>query len=309
MQLDPQISIVIYVKNGVRTIARALDSAIGQKGVRTEIVVIDGASADGTLERLKEYGPVIDNLVSEPDAGGFDAANKGWRLACAPIVCYLMADDWLEPGAARAIMEAFERHPEAGIISSGGRIVEETDSGQFRTVLERRGTENPLDLKTLLDIPLSGCRYWRRQTLEMLGGFNGRYPFAHDRDLLVRAVLARVPSATIDDVLYTYRQHADSRTLSGDRDITRAFLDEHHEMSGAWLRSPGLLGTEASEISQWRRLQLAESFLLDFTSRRWGQAARTLSKYPSVLGLALRQALPHRRRKLVYEPVTKKEAS
>lgn len=308
MHPDPQIAIVIYVKNGARTIARALDSAIGQKDVRTEIVVVDGASTDGTLERLKEYGPAIDTLISEPDAGGFDAANKGWCLAHAPIICYLMADDWLEFGAASAIVDAFDRNPQAGIVSSGGRIVEEAVPGRFQTVLERRGGENPLNLETLLGIPMSGCRYWRRETLATLGGFDSRYPFAHDRDLFVRAVLARVPAVTIDDVLYTYRQHPESRTLGGNRSIARSFLDEHQEMSRRWLQTPGILPAEASEISKWRKGQLAEAVLLDFACGRWRQVARTVGEYPPVLGLALCQALRNRRRKPVHESVTKEKS-
>lgn len=302
MQPDPQIAIVIYVKNSARTITRALDSAVAQKGARTEIVVIDGASTDGTLQLLKEYGPAIHDLVSEADGGGFDAANKGWRLARAPIICYLMADDWLEPGTARAIVEAFGRHPEAGVVSSGGRVVEEVSSGEFRTVLERRGNENPLALKTLLDVPLSCCRYWRRRTLAMLGGFSARYPFAHDRDLLVRAVLARVPSVTIDEVLYTYRQHPDSRTLGGNQEITRAFLDEHHEMSQGWLRSPGVNADEIAEINRWRRAQLAEAVLLDFAAGRWARVGRTLGAYPLVLPIAIGRALHHKRRALKRRP-------
>jgi len=286
VRTDPQISIVIYVKNGAETIARAVDSALAQTGARRELVVVDGASTDGTLEKLRSYGSSIDVLISEPDAGAFEAANKGWRAARAPVICYLMADDWLEPDAARAVVEAFGRNPEAGIVSSGGRVVEEQENGRFQTVYERRGEENPLSLETLLDIPMTGSRYWRKETLAALGGFSDRYRFAHDRDLLVRALISRVPSAVVDEILYTYRRHAGSRTLSGDRSVSRAFLDEHRVMSERWLQMANLSARDASRILAWRRQQFAEAFLLDFAAGRWSKVARALLEDPWVFPVA-----------------------
>jgi glycosyltransferase involved in cell wall biosynthesis len=52
----PTISIVIPVLNSRATLARCLDSALAQKDASCEVVVVDGASTDGSLDILRGYG-------------------------------------------------------------------------------------------------------------------------------------------------------------------------------------------------------------------------------------------------------------
>ena len=44
---------------------------------RIEHIVIDGGSADGTVDIIEEYDDKISVFLSEPDEGIFDALNKG----------------------------------------------------------------------------------------------------------------------------------------------------------------------------------------------------------------------------------------
>ena len=66
-----------------------------QLHVAPEIVVIDGGSTDGTREWLESKRARIATLVSEPDAGLYDAMNKGLALAHGEWVLFLGADDRL----------------------------------------------------------------------------------------------------------------------------------------------------------------------------------------------------------------------
>jgi len=241
--MDAAISFVVYVKNAARTVARTLDSLVAQEGVAHEIVVIDGASTDRTLNEIARYRSRIDVFESKADAGAFEAANRGWQAAHAPIVWFVMGDDWLEPRA-------------------GAAIVAERPDGGFETVRECRGRDNAFAPQNILGIPFSAARAWRRDVLSRLGGFDGAYRSAHDRDFLMRAWVSGVHGVTVDDVLYTYRQHAGSRTLSGDRATIREFLEEHWRMSRGWLGLPQLSAEDRRAIKAWRADQQAEAAIL-----------------------------------------------
>jgi len=90
-----RISIITPVYNDPR-VADALDSVLSQEmDAELELIVIDGASDDGTLEVLNGYleDGRIAVLVSEPDQGMYDAINKGVPLATGDLVGILNADD------------------------------------------------------------------------------------------------------------------------------------------------------------------------------------------------------------------------
>ena len=62
-----RISVVIPSLNHARFLRLALDSALGQAGpFDLEVLVVDGGSADGTVDLLRSYGPRV-RWVSEPD--------------------------------------------------------------------------------------------------------------------------------------------------------------------------------------------------------------------------------------------------
>lgn len=280
-QLATEIGFVIYVKNAVRTIGRALDSVLAQNGVAFELVVIDGASTDGTTDVIRSYERHLSYFESRPDRGAFEAANRGWRAVTTPVVWFVMADDWIEPDAGAAAVAALRTHPEAGIASMGVRIVDEGPDGTFTVALERSGHENAFGLDAILGTPFSAARAWRHETLAAFDGFDAAYPNAHDRDLMMRAWLGGVRDVTVEAVCYTYRRHPGSNTLGGNAGIVAAFLDEHRTMSRRWLAMPALLPETRQRIETWRRAQLAESVLLDLRLGRFGHAGTTLLSEPS----------------------------
>jgi len=89
----PIISIITVVFNGERFIKNTIESIVGQVESCSELVVIDGASTDGTLDLIRRYSSKIDYWVSEPDNGIYDAMNKGIRAATGDYLIFLNAGD------------------------------------------------------------------------------------------------------------------------------------------------------------------------------------------------------------------------
>ncbi|NOS81146.1 MAG: glycosyltransferase [Nitrospira sp.] len=91
----PKISVGVVVYNGIEHIRSALDSITKQTYKNIELVVVDGASKDGTQHVLNEYAQYISTLVCEPDKGIYDAMNKVCSLATGDWLIFLGCDDVL----------------------------------------------------------------------------------------------------------------------------------------------------------------------------------------------------------------------
>jgi glycosyltransferase involved in cell wall biosynthesis len=93
---SPLISVVIVCRNPGARLRDALASVRAQRDADCEIVVIDGASTDGTREWLESQRTQLGALVSEPDTGVYAAMNKGVTRARGEWVLFLGADDRLD---------------------------------------------------------------------------------------------------------------------------------------------------------------------------------------------------------------------
>lgn len=78
-------------------VEKTLRSIRSQNKELFELIVVDGASSDNTVERVKEYGGNL-ILVSERDNGIYDAFNKGIDLATGRYLYFIGAGDCLQPG-------------------------------------------------------------------------------------------------------------------------------------------------------------------------------------------------------------------
>jgi GT2 family glycosyltransferase len=108
------ISIVTY--NSGRYIRRCLDTLLRQKGVSLDIVVVDNASTDGTLEILKEFRDRIRILPGDGNVGFAEGQNLAIRSSTSEWVLTLNPDVLLRPGFIRRLVEAGNADPGAGTV-------------------------------------------------------------------------------------------------------------------------------------------------------------------------------------------------
>lgn len=91
---NPRISIITVTYNAARELEQTIASIISQSYDNIELLIIDGNSSDNTFEILQPYRHAVDYLVSEPDAGIYDAMNKGLAAARGDYVLFLNAGDY-----------------------------------------------------------------------------------------------------------------------------------------------------------------------------------------------------------------------
>ena len=95
------VSVVIPAYNAQLTIVRALQSVADQTFQVTEIIVVDDASTDNTIETVSEYSKnssiAIRLLPSNRNAGPGSARNRGWDSSNSDYIAFLDADDVWHP--------------------------------------------------------------------------------------------------------------------------------------------------------------------------------------------------------------------
>jgi len=98
-----KISVIIVSYNAEKDLQACLDSIQAQTYSPIELVVVDGASQDGTIDILKNNPGVVTKWISEKDTGIYDAMNKGLKLITGDWVYFLGADDRLLPDFSEMI--------------------------------------------------------------------------------------------------------------------------------------------------------------------------------------------------------------
>src|SRR3990172_5636730 len=127
----PNISIVVPNYNGGTTLEATLGSLVDQHYSKLEIIVVDGASTDNSVDVIKQYEPYIAWWVSEKDRGQAHGINKGFAKCTGEIVNWLSSDDLLMPGALDIVGRHFAESPHIDVLVGHCRYVDLT----FETVL------------------------------------------------------------------------------------------------------------------------------------------------------------------------------
>ncbi len=255
---EPLLSIVFYFIKPAEFLNDAISTVVSQQTDETELIVVAGHSPGEELGIAPAFVSRIDRLIAEPDRGGWDAANKGWRAAQGSWIQFVMSDDRLPPGSVAQTLEAL--HHEEADLASGGLTFFAADGSRERPI--RIVPARELTLERVLGDLCAPSLLFRRRLLQRMDGFDGRYPYAHDRELLLRAWLAGTRHARLSHEVYRMRVHAGSRTTSWNATVLLAYLNEHLAFADRLLLEPGLPPAKRRQLQRWRDEEFAKRWLL-----------------------------------------------
>ena len=186
-----KLSVITACRNNVSTLTTALDSLLRQQGADYELLVQDGLSTDGTLDLFHEWEPRFNGrlrLVSEPDAGLYDALNKAITRASGDLIVLLHADDILNADDVLARWRApFLEDPSLDAVYGDIRFIPR-DAATRDAPTRRYYAGNfwrPWMLRWGL-IPPHPSFAIRREVILRLGGYRTDMRIAADHEFLVR---------------------------------------------------------------------------------------------------------------------------
>jgi GT2 family glycosyltransferase len=116
MALRDLVSVTVVTYNSGRFIKRCLESVLEQKYTDLEIVVVDNASTDGTVDILEQFTENCRIYYNDENIGFAAAQNQAIRLAGGDWVLTLNPDVLLLPNFIQAMVEAGQVDPKAGSV-------------------------------------------------------------------------------------------------------------------------------------------------------------------------------------------------
>ncbi len=139
-------SAIVVTHNSGATVRPCLEALVGEE---CEIVVVDNASADDTVQRIEEFvawHPV--RLIANEENLGFGAAvNQGAREATGEVLLILNPDAIAEPGAVAAMLRCLQS---TGADAVGGALLGADGQPARGFVFRRLPTLAPLAYEVLL---------------------------------------------------------------------------------------------------------------------------------------------------------------
>ena len=196
----PFASIIIPTYNGKALLATCLAALRGQTypADRFEVIVVDDASSDGTVEYLAAAFPEVRVVALAQNSGFIAACNAGVAAAQGEILVLLNNDTEAETGWLAALVAALEEHPSAGSAASKMLLFDRRDTlhtagdmmgrngiPRNRGVWER--DEGQYDRDRWVFGPCGGAAAYRREAWQQAGGFDpALWMYMEDADLAWR---------------------------------------------------------------------------------------------------------------------------
>lgn len=180
------ISLITAAYNSARTIADTITSINVQTYPDIEHIIVDGASKDDTMERVKSLGKRVAKAISEPDKGIYDAYNKGLNLAGGDIIGFLNSDDfYCSDTVIEEVMTAF-RDPEVDAVHADLVYVDPENTSK----IIRHWKSRPCTLQSIRRgfMPAHPTLFLRRSVYDLAGQFDTSYRLAADYEFMLRAL-------------------------------------------------------------------------------------------------------------------------
>lgn len=187
-----KVTIITVTYNSAHTLSRAIRSVCRQSYHDVEYIIVDGESADNTLQIIKDYASQYANIryISEPDKGIYDAINKGIRMATGDIVGLVNSDDALADSSILEKVVAQMENTQSDILygdlvycryqaieHNPPRIIRYWQSAPFSLKLLRRGW-----------MPPHPTLYCKREVFERVGLYRTDFRISADYEFMLRAL-------------------------------------------------------------------------------------------------------------------------
>jgi succinoglycan biosynthesis protein ExoO len=139
--MNPEVSVIIPAYNTEAYIVQAIQSALRQTEENLEVIVVDDASTDATVELAKSFlDKRLKVLVNEQNLGQNGALNRGLKEAKGKWVALLDADDWYAPERLEKLLQVAYTE-DADLIADDVYFIRDGDKLPWSTLLHESGKQ------------------------------------------------------------------------------------------------------------------------------------------------------------------------
>jgi len=214
------LSYILATRNKLPYLRTALAELIRNKKEDEEIVVVDGASTDGSVEFLKELFSEgkIQQFISEPDKGEAHADNKAIMLARGELIKIITDDDAFHYPSIERCKEFMHTHPEVDILSTDGMKRRKSTKYPVSPMLYQSRFEARLKRNT----PFASCGLGlmlRKTSLPIIGLLDTNFARV-DAEYTLRVTAGKAKMAWFTRESYAHIRNSGSTSVKQERRIT-----------------------------------------------------------------------------------------
>ncbi len=258
-------TIIIPVYNRAKVVQQTLDTVVAQTHRPLQVVLVDNASTDDSLQVLEQFRKQHDAtdfqvvVAQEPHHTAGAARNRGLECATGEWLMFFDSDDEMEPGLVEAYAQlAEEREGNLDLISARSLLVFPDGTSREAPFFKRDIFANQI-----LHSQLATQRYAvRREFFLATDGWNIDLPGWNDWELAMRLLLARPRIAFMDCPPLIRINHNGGDSITGT---------EFHTRAGQWERAVDIVQKEVRcsnlrdkrryhRLIDYRRLVLAAQY-------------------------------------------------
>jgi Glycosyl transferase family 2 len=225
--MAPKVTVLMAVHDGEPYVGEAIGSVLDQTFADFELLVVDDASTDATVEVIERFGdPRLRLLRNERNLGQVPSLNRGLREARGTYVARLDADDACRPTRLARQVDVLDSHPRVGLV---GTWLEAIDERGRRVGELRKSLDDYVDFlyhTLIMRVYVSHpSAMYRREAVLALGGYDEQTGPAEDKDLWRKLALERYEARIVAEPLVRYRLH--------DRQLSQTRAAYQREVDGA----------------------------------------------------------------------------
>lgn len=272
----PTASIIIPHMNGKDLLRDCLDALRRQTFGDFEVLIVDNGSTDGSQEFVRTHYPEAQVIELGRNYGFTGACNRGWEASQGEFVILLNNDTEADPNWLAEVIDAFRRHPQAGIVASKMLLFDERDrfhtAGDFYQLDGIPGNRGVWQKDTgqynkeeRVFSACGGSAAYRRTMLAEIGFLDDDFFFScEDVDMGWRANLAGWQTIYVPTAVVYHKLKATGGSVVG------SYYDGRNFLYLIWKDYPGDLLRQ-----NWWIILKAQLRITGDALRAWrGQAAR-----------------------------------
>jgi glycosyltransferase involved in cell wall biosynthesis len=210
------ISVVIPTRNRCELLRNTIDALLSDEYADKEIVVMDAASTDGTVEMLRGYGGRV-RWISERDGGEYFARNKGFELITGQLISFCGDDNVLMPGSFGFAADFMAQNQEVDIMFGQAHRYSEWPDGAKVRMDTQESPPGRIFARSFIrgasPNVMSDTAFFRRRVVDRIGRFDTSFLGA-DYEFWARAAHAGCRLEMTDRAIIEYIVSMKSQVIS-----------------------------------------------------------------------------------------------
>ncbi len=189
-----RVSIIIPVFNKIDYTFHCLRALLNEVNLRdTEIIIVNDASTDATIEVLANFGDLIRVIDNRESQGFVDACNQGATIASGEYLLFLNNDTIVQGGWLASLLDTVKNDSSVGAVGSmflyPDGTIQEAGGIIWKTgeAYHYGWGESPADRRYNFTREVDYCSaaslLVRKSLFDQLGGFDRRYSPAYYEDV------------------------------------------------------------------------------------------------------------------------------